>query len=58
MIKKEKPAKSSTVDAVYSQLKQKIISFERYPGTRITELALAEMIGRSRRGMMANHWLA
>jgi DNA-binding GntR family transcriptional regulator len=48
MIKKEKPAKSSTVDALYSQLKQKIISFELYPGTRITELALAEMFGVSR----------
>ena len=48
MIRKEKLGKSSTVEALYSQLKQKIISFEFYPGTRITEQMLSEMFSVSR----------
>lgn len=48
MTKQQKPVKSSTVDGLYTQLKQKIISFELYPGTRVTEQVLAEMFGVSR----------
>lgn len=48
MTKQQKPGKSSTVDGLYTQLKQKIISFELYPGTRVTEQVLAEMFGVSR----------
>lgn len=44
----EHNAKRSNVNALYNQLKQKIISFELYPGTRVTEQTLAEMFGVSR----------
>ena len=48
MSAKDKSSKPSNVDILYSQLKQKIISFELYPGTRVTEQVLAEMFGVSR----------
>lgn len=41
-------AKRSNVSKLYDQLKQKIISFELYPGTRVTEQTLSEMFGVSR----------
>ena len=41
-------APKRNVNAVYDQLKQKIISFELYPGSRITEQSLSEMFGVSR----------
>lgn len=48
MSRKQTPDKPSTVDTLYTQLKQKIISFELYPGSRVTEQMLAEMFGVSR----------
>lgn len=51
MSRKQKTGKPSTVNTLYTQLKQKIISFELYPGTRVTEQVLAEMFGVSRTPM-------
>lgn len=48
MPRKQKTDKPSTVDTLYTELKQKIISFELYPGSRVTEQMLAEMFGVSR----------
>lgn len=48
MSRKHAPDKPSTVDTLYMQLKQKIISFELYPGSRVTEQVLAEMFNVSR----------
>jgi DNA-binding GntR family transcriptional regulator len=48
MINQEKSEKRSSVNALYTALKQKIISFELYPGTRVTEQELAEIFGVSR----------
>lgn len=48
MPRKQKTDKPSTVDTLYTELKQKIISFELYPGSRVTEQVLAEMFGVSR----------
>jgi DNA-binding GntR family transcriptional regulator len=48
MSRKQAPDKPSTVDTLYTQLKQKIISFELYPGSRVTEQVLAEMFNVSR----------
>lgn len=43
----ETPTRITTND-VYLQLKQKIISFELYPGSRVTEQTLAALFGVSR----------
>ncbi len=48
MTTQQRPAKRSNVDDLYTRLKQKIISFELYPGTRVTEQELAELFGVSR----------
>lgn len=48
MPRKQKTDKPSTVDTLYTELKQKIISFELYPGSRVTEQVLAEIFGVSR----------
>jgi DNA-binding GntR family transcriptional regulator len=46
--RKQKLDKPSTVDTLYTELKQKIISFELYLGSRVTEQVLTEMFGVSR----------
>jgi len=42
------PAKAGSAQETYSQLKSLIMSFELYPGSRVTETELAERFGVSR----------